>query len=288
MTVTSRSTRRVAVSCFVLLVLGMAGCGAVQSILDLEKPTARIAGVGIADINLESATLTFEVEVSNPYPVPLPLVNVDYGLASGGTRFLAGQAQLQGAVPARGKKTVSVPATIVYTQLLAALKGVRPGSVLPYKADLGFSVDSKIAGPLRLPLHMEGELPIPTVPQVEVTQINWDRMTLSNAGGRVNLRIVNSNEFPVTLSKLDYALSLGNVEVARSSLAKAVAFDASGGAGAVEIPISFAPAKLGLAVFGMLTGKGAGYSLKGTLAVDTPFGPMTLPVEKTGDTVFRR
>ena len=140
MTVTSRSTRRVAVSCFVLLVLGMAGCGAVQSILDLEKPTARIAGVGIADINLESATLTFEVEVSNPYPVPLPLVNVDYGLASGGTRFLAGQAQLQGAVPARGKKTVSVPATIVYTQLLAALKGVRPGSVLPYKADLGFSV----------------------------------------------------------------------------------------------------------------------------------------------------
>ena len=160
MTITSRWTRPVALSCFVLLTLSMAGCGTVQSILSLDKPTARIVGLGIKDISLESATLMFDVEVSNPYAVALPLVNVDYGLASGGTQFLSGDATLQGAVPAKGKKTVSVPATIVYTQLLTALKDVRPGSVLPYKADLGFSVDSKIAGPLRLPLHKEGELPV--------------------------------------------------------------------------------------------------------------------------------
>ena len=288
MTLAARWTRWGVPFFILLLVLTMAGCEAVQSILDMEKPTARIAGVGIRDISLESATLTFDVEVSNPYPVALPLVNVDYGLASGGAQFLSGEAKLQGAVPAKGRKTVTVPATIDYAQLLTALKDVRPGSVLPYKADLGFSVDSKMTGLLRLPLHKEGELPVPTVPRVEVTQIKWDKLTLSRAGGRVNLRIVNSNKFPVKLSKLDYALSLGGVEVARSSLAEAVAFDASGGAGAVEIPISFAPTKLGLAVFGMLKGNGAGYSLKGTLAVDTPFGPISLPIDKAGDTIFRR
>ena len=43
-----------------------------------------------------------------------------------------------------------------------------------------------------------------------------------------------------------------------------------------------------MAVFGMLTGRGAGYSLSGTLAIDTPFGPMALPIDKAGDTIFRR
>jgi len=60
---------------------------------------------------------------------------------------------------------------------------------------------------------------------------------------------------------------------------------ASGGG---EIPTSFAPAKLGMAVFGMLSGTGSGYSLKGTVAIDTPFGPMAPPIDRTGDTVFRR
>ncbi len=271
-----------------LVLATSSGCGALESALKLDRPSARIAGAALKDITLNSATLLFDVEVDNPYSVPLPLVNLDYALASREEAFLSGKADLQGTVPAKGKKTVSLPAELRYVELLKALKDVRPGAVVPYKADLGLSVDAPAVGPLRLPLKKEGELPVPAAPGVEVVEVKWDKLTSDEAGGHVKLRLANRNQFPVELSKLTYALSLGDVEVANSSLAQAIAFGADGGSGEVEIPLSLSLKNLGVGFFRVLTGTGSGYKLLGALNVTTPFGPMLLPVEKVGQTVFRR
>ena len=271
-----------------LVLCGLTGCGALGNVLNLDRPSARIAGVKLQDISLTAATMLFDVEIKNPYSVPLPLVNVDYGLASREQPFLTGKADLQGTVPAKDTKTVSLPARVTYLELLKALKDVRPGSVVPYKADLGLSVDAPAVGPLRLPLKKEGKLPVPAAPDVKITEINWDKLTLDNAGGRVKLHLANRNDFPLELSRLAYALTLGDVEVAKSALAKPVTFEAGGGAGDLEIPISLSPKSLGLGFFRMLTGGGSGYKLLGTLDVATPFGPMSLPIDKVGQTIFRR
>ena len=68
--------------CMVLLFLNLVSCATFQNFLKLQKPTARIADIGLREIDLDSVTLVFDVEVENPYPVPLSLVNVDYQLAS--------------------------------------------------------------------------------------------------------------------------------------------------------------------------------------------------------------
>jgi len=287
MRIAVNGTRGLGIILIVALLAGASGCGVLDS-LNISKPSANVTGVSLRDISLSSATLLFDVEVGNPYSVPLPLVNLDYGLASSDTPFLSGQADLQGTVPARGKKTVSLPAKVTYLKLLEALKDVRPGSVVPYKADLGLSVDAPAAGRLRLPLKKEGQLPVPAAPEVSVAEIKWDEVTLDKAGGHVRLNMVNRNQFPVELARLAYALSLGDVEVARSGIAQGVAFEAEGGAGTVEIPISLSPKDLGLAFFRMLAGAGSGYKLGGTAELKTPFGPMSLPIEKIGQTVFRR
>ena len=271
-----------------LIFFGLAGCKVVQDYLGSRKPSARVVNARLADLSLESATMLFDVEVENPYSLPLPLVNVDYALASRDKSFLSGRVDLEGTVPAQGKRTIALPAKVAYTGLLEVLKDVRPGSVIPYTANFGLSVDAPALGPLRLPLRKEGELPIPKVPEVEIRQIRWDKLTLDEAGGYANLQLVNRNEFPLEISQLDYSLSLGGVEVANSSMAESLSFAAGGGGGDLEIPIKFSPRSLGLAVFRMLTAKGAGYDLRGTLDVGTPFGPMSLPIEKAGDTIFRR
>lgn len=269
------------------LALAASGCGVVDA-LDLQKPTARIAGVALQDIDLKALTLRFDVEVENPYSVDLPLVNLDYGLASRGASFLSGKADIQGSVPARGKKTVSLPARVTYENLLSVLKDVKLGSVVPYQADLGLSVNTPVAGPLRLPLKKEGELPIPAPPQVSVQEIQWDDLTLERAGGTVKLHLVNRNQFPVNMANLAYGLSLANVDVASASITRSMQFAADGGAGTIDIPIALSPRKLGLAAFSMVTGKGADYKLTGAMDVKTPFGPMSLPIEGIGKTIFRR
>ena len=281
-------SRRTGLVVMGLVVAGLTGCASLEDALAFGKPSASILGVSFKDVGLEAATLLFNVNVENPYSVPLPLVNVDYGLASGATPFLSGKADLQGAVPAQGSKTVSVPATVKYAELLKVLEGVRPGAVVPYEAELGLSVKPPVAGPLRLPLKKQGQLPVPTVPEVSVQEVKWDKLSLNEAGGRFRLNMVNRNQFPVTLSKLQYALSLGGAEVANSSIQKAVALAADGGAGTIDIPLSFSPKKFGLAALRMLTGKEGAYALKGSLEVNTPFGPMTLPLDKVGSAALRR
>ena len=148
-------------------------CETMQEALKLQKPTARMTGLKFENVKLDSATLLFDVEVDNPYPVALPLMNLDYGLSSGAEPFLTGNAELQTTVPAKSKKTVSLPANINYLDMLKALKGIRPGSKIPYKADLGLSVDAPALGLMRLPLKKEGEIVLPTVSDIDAKGV-WD------------------------------------------------------------------------------------------------------------------
>jgi LEA14-like dessication related protein len=251
----------------------LAGCSA---------PSAKLTGVSLTDIDLQSVTIVFNVELTNPNASALPLANVDYELSSQGNSFFTGEAPLQGEVPARGTKTVSLPARIAYAQLLTALANVKLGSVLPYKAQLGLSVNVPILGKLRLPVSREGNLPVPTAPGVELVGIKWDKLTLDNAGGVFTLHLTNRNQFPLELETMSYSLMLGTMDVARSSLARPVALGANGGEGTMEIPLSFSPRKFGLAALAMLTGNRA-YSLTGEVVVKTSYGPMRLPFARSGN-----
>jgi LEA14-like dessication related protein len=279
----SITIRVVRVSFLLALLAFSNACALWQSLSSDQKPSVEIAGVQLKNIGMQSATLQFNMAVKNPYSVALPVVGLDYNLASqGGQAFLSGKAPQQGSIPARGNKTLALPVELRYTDVLKTLQGIRLGSVVPYKAQLGLSVQSPVGGALRLPIQKEGEFPIPAMPEVKVSDVKWENLSLLKADGRVRLNCVNRNQFPLDLSKFQYALSLGDVEVARSAMNQAVHFGANGGEGALEIPISFSPAEFGMAMFKLLNGDEAGYRVKGAFDVKTPFGPMSLPVEKMG------
>ena len=106
----------------VVLGILVSGCETVQQLLDTNKPSASLKGLGFDDVSLDSATLIFNVEIDNPYPVALPLTNMDYGLSSGGSPFLSGSAAVAGTVPAKSKKTVSIP---------EGIEGCPPGNKNP-------------------------------------------------------------------------------------------------------------------------------------------------------------
>jgi len=280
----SAPRRAIAFALAACTLLPLAGCETMSNLLkDMDKPSASISNVRFQDISLSDITLLFDVDVNNPYDVPLPLVNVSYGLASKGTNFLDGQADVQGTVPAKGKKTIQLPAKVTFASLLSAVQGVKMGSVVPYSAEMGLAVDAPAVGRLTLPIKKQGELPIPAVPDVSLESVEWKSLTLQNAEAVLKLKVVNNNEFPLDLSKLAYNLTLGDTPIAQTSLTQAAKFS-KGGTGTLDIPISLKPSNLGLAAFNMLTGKNASYSLSGNMDVDTPFGAMNMPFSKKGST----
>ena len=157
----------------VLLTTCITVCETIQESLNLRKPTARLSGLKFEEVKLDSATLVFDIEIDNHYPVALPLTNFDYTLSSNAEQFLSGSAKSQATVPAKSKKIVSLPATINYMGMLKALKGVRPGSKIPYGAELGLSVDTPAMGLIRLPLKKYGELILPSISGADINDI-WN------------------------------------------------------------------------------------------------------------------
>jgi len=156
-----------------LMAACVSGCETIQEGLNLRKPTARLTDLKIEDVKMDSATLLFDVEIENHYPVALPLTNFDYSLSSGAQKFLSGDAESQAAVPAKSSRTISLPAKFNYIEMLKALKGVRPGSTIPYGAELGLSVNTPGMGVIRLPLKKEGELMLPNVTGADIIDI-WN------------------------------------------------------------------------------------------------------------------
>lgn len=266
------------------LLLSLPGC---QTLNQLAKPTASITNVRPRDLSLTSAMLDFDVEVANPYSVPLPLADLDYRLATGGKPFLTGQAPISGAVPAGGKKVVTVPVRVSFADLLAAVTSITPGSVVPYDAGLGLSVNAPALGPLRLDLGKKGEVPVPAVPEVSLDHVAWDQVTLDKAGGTLHVKIKNTNQFPIDLSRLQYDLALAGTRVGGTTVEKMAKFE-PGAENVIELPVSISPKNLGVGLLNMLLGKGSGYSLGGNLDLDTPFGPIRVPYQKGGQTTFTK
>ncbi len=276
--------RRMTVAPVLLCLAVTSGCSLLE-----QKPTARIVGANLQDVSLQDATLAFDVEISNPYSVPLPLVDVDYSLAGRGKSLLTGKAPLTGTVPAGSSRRVQVPATVVFREVFSALSDFRPGGVLPYTAEMGFSVDAPVVGrTLRLPVRKEGELPIPTAPGIRVENIRWEQLDLREARGVVTLEVTNRNQFAMDLLNMAANLKLADVQVAQTTINKQLSLGASGDTGTLEIPISFSAAKVGLGIFRMLRGSGANYQLDGSIDVDTPYAPMSLPISAGGTAPFLR
>ena len=271
----------------VLPSLLISGCQMLQSVLSqAQKPTAHVVGVSLSDLSLQSATLQFNVQVDNPYDVPLPLTNVQYSLASGDKPFLSGAANLQGTIPSHGSQTVTVPATLIFASVIGALEKVSPGAVVPYDATLTLSLNAPQVGTLALPLRHQGQFPVPTVPQIELSDIHWQSLGLESAEALLHLKIRNTNQFPFDLTKLSLNLSLAGTRVASAERATPAAFQ-SGGEETLEIPVSFSPKNLGLSALELFRGKAASYALDGVLDAKSPFGPLSLPFQKSGQTQFQ-
>ena len=263
------------------------GCEVLQELAaNLDRPTASFQNLSLSDIGMEALTLGLELKVDNPYGVALPIDQLGYQLASGATPFLTGETSPGVSIPAHGSKSLTLPLTVKYSELLNLVAGIRPGSVVPYTANLDVGVNAPGLGPIKLPLKKEGELPVPTAPKVELSSVKWDSLSLQQAAATVNLMIGNENEFPFDLKKFSYDLKLGGQQIANTEIQSGTSFGA-GEASSVSIPISFSPSSLGFAALNMLMGDGAGYSIAGDLELDTPFGPLSYPYSNTGDTVFQ-
>jgi LEA14-like dessication related protein len=143
--------------CLIFLCTFGVGCAA----LNIQKPTALITGMNVENVNSSGFTMNFRVDLKNPNSVALPLTAADYKLGLGGVSVAEGKANPEGAIPAGGTKSITLPVALTYENLLAAEQAiVKSGGNVPYGLDAGLSFDrgSTLTGDVRVPLQYNGTL----------------------------------------------------------------------------------------------------------------------------------
>ena len=272
---------------FVMAAL-LAGCQSMQDMLGgVPKPTAHVIGVSIRGLSLENVVLLFDVEVQNPYAAGLPLIDLGYSLTSGGTKFLEGTVTPTGSIPARGSQVLQVPATIPFSSLYTTVKGIKPGANVPYTADFRIGMDVPLLGKIDVPLSKSGEFPVPAVPQVELNSLAVGKLSLDQMKATAILKIKNTNQFPLDLTRLGVSFALGGLEVGGSKLANPVSLP-PGQATTLEIPLSFSPRAVGIGLVNLLKGDQIAYKVSGAIDADTRYGPLSLPFSHVGNTAVTK
>lgn len=285
----SGSLRQASVAFLVLaaLLLGTTGCGTVGEILrDAPKPSASIKAVRLSRIDLTGADLDFDVEITNPYSVDAPIAGIGLGLSTTGTKFLDAQAKDVGSIPAKGSKVTTMSAKVAFAELFQAVKEVRPGAVVPYKAAFDIAMDAPVVGRVQIPIEHEDKFPVPNVPDVSIKNIAWKKLDFTEATGVVSLDVGNTNQFPVNFRNMSYGFALSGARIGNLGVDKNVEFQPNGRT-TIDIPITLKPMDIGLAFFNTVKSGKVDYRLDGNLAGETPFGPISFPVAKGGTTSLK-
>ncbi|XP_072990152.1 desiccation-related protein At2g46140 [Typha latifolia] len=255
----------------------------IEGAIGFGKPTADVSGVHIPHINLHKAEIVVDILITNPNPVPIPLVDIDYLVESDGRKLVSGLIPDAGTIHAHGSETVNIPILLVYDDIKDTYQDIKPGSIIPYKIRVALIIDVPIIGRITLPLEKTGEIPVPYKPDVDVEKIKFSKFSFEETTAILHVKLENKNDFDLGLNALDYEIWLSDVSIGSAELTESTKVEKNG-ITLMKIPISFKPKEFGSALWDMIRGKGTGYTMKGNVDVDTPFGRMKLPISKEGGT----
>ncbi|KAK1270971.1 hypothetical protein QJS04_geneDACA006119 [Acorus gramineus] len=255
----------------------------IEEAIGFGKPTADVSAIHIPTINLKKAEIVVDVLVKNPNPIPIPLIDINYLIESDERKLVSGLIPDAGTIHAHGSETVKIPMTLIYDDIKSTYADIKPGSIIPYKVKVDLIVDVPIFGRLTLPLEKKGDIPIPYKPDIDLEKIKFDKFSFEETTAILHLKLENKNDFDLGLNLLEYEVWLSEVSIGSAELTKSTKLDKNG-ISRMEIPITFRPKDFGSALWDMIRGRGTGYTMKGNIHVDTPYGPMKLPISKEGGT----
>nr|AWJ68149.1 late embryogenesis abundant [Cleistogenes songorica] len=255
----------------------------IEETIGFGKPSADVTGIHIPHISLEQIELIVDVLISNPNPVPIPLVDIEYLIQSEERKLVSGTIPDAGAIHAHGSETVKIPVSLIYDDIKSTNKYIKLGSIIPYKVTIVLHIDIPVIGRFSIPLEKTCEIPVPCKPDVDVGKIKFEQFSFEESTAILHLNLDNKNDFDLGLNAMDYELWLSNVSIASAELKESANIKKQE-ITTMNLPISFRPKDFGSAMWDMIRGRGTGYTIKGHIDVNTPFGHMKIPISKEGGT----
>ena len=239
----------------VLIGLSLASCAALDRVKEsVHKPTARVVDTRLASISFDGAELLFDVELNNPNRFGLSMDGFDYRLMIGQRSLVSGQSSQGLKIAKRGSSRVAVPVAVAFKDLRRISNDLEGQNEIPYRIEMGFGFDLKVLGRQRIPLAVEGRLPIPRLPKLSLDGLKIKGLNLSGADLELGIGIDNPNSFGLDLGRLNFGLDINGSRWAAGQVASAGKV-AAGQKQSIKIPMRVDLVNIGRDAYRILVDK---------------------------------
>lgn len=261
-----------------LLSVSAGGCAWLRSFS--QRPRVTLQKVDIVGVDFQAARLRADLELENRVPAAIKLAKVAWGVKIDQATLASGEITQALEIPANGKVPVQIPFTLTFDDLYKISQKYKDADDAPFRLDGTLSVETPV-GPIGLPFHHEGTVPVLKVPLVDLAKADVRGVNMSGAEIRFKFNVKNPNKYALDVQSLDYALTLAGAKILDGALGAALAVPAKGqGSFEADVKVSFAQAAA--AAQAIVGHTNVAYGLNGNLAAGSPWGTVTSPYAKTG------
>lgn len=271
----------------------MAALGACDSLG--KEPNARLTGARLTNLTPDGVTLEVQMEVRNPNATALTLDRLAYTMVATEEDPAMGPI-LEGAatgmepttVPAKSKRVVVAPVLIPFTDVLDVLDAGDAGTIVPWRADL--SLDARQPGDpsdpgatqpalIKMPMQTSGRLPILKMPQVVASPFEWIDVGTISARGQIRVRVTNTNQFPLDLNRVVFALEIQGARVSSGGVTRATRIG-PGKTEEIVVPLKISAVKIAAAVYEASRRGGGSARLRGSIDLAADEVELSLPFDQ--------
>jgi LEA14-like dessication related protein len=269
----------------------LAGCVGLESVVQPVPPNVSVQSVELTALSLAGADLVATIAVENPNPIGIALEGFAYQVLTGDNTVVSGRQTSGVDIAAQDTRTFEVPVTLVFADLIAAVRSLEGANETPYTLVGAVDVEIPLLGTRTIEITHDGVIPIPRLPDARPVAITLDSIGLAGADLSVTLEFFNPNVFPVTFTETDYRLVVEGTEWADGGIAGPTTLTAEGSS-TVVIPVTLRFIEVGRGVYRILTGDDTvdfAFSLQTGIVPDHPLLPQfPLPLERSGEISLTR
>jgi LEA14-like dessication related protein len=256
-------------SLILFFIFFLAGCADLTRYTETIKPTAKLTGTHLAAINFEQADLVFDLAIENQNPIAINLAGLNYDLKIENQSLVSGVAAQGVVIKPVSTSTVQLPVTLKFDDLRKLHGELGQQDRFAYQLDTEIIVDLPLIGNYAIPVSKNGELPVPKIPEIKITGVKINNLSLMAAELVAQVEIINPNDFDLAFSDFDYQLNINQQSWGQGSISEKNSVPKKG-RGTIDIPVKLNMMSMGQTAYKMLSNKQPlEYQLKGDITLDT-------------------
>ncbi len=135
-------------SLILFFILFLTGCAEMTKYTETIKPTAKLTGTRLANINFEQADLVFDMAVENQNPIAINLAGLNYDLKIENQSLVSGVTAQGLKIKPASTSAVQLPVTLKFDDLRKLPGELQQKDSFSYQLDTEIIVDLPLIGTL--------------------------------------------------------------------------------------------------------------------------------------------